>query len=225
MRELANQTGHDLEAMPSTRRGEAKVFEVPLRAATPAALRGFGRLVAPGEPAAVTIVRWPQHGRRPVVAGTGVGGGTVRGRFAMERRGGRLYASNHAVRRHYITGWFGDPAEMGPDSVPEHPDAILTHEANYHPDGGQLFVPMQPLPFVALLAPPGDDVTPASFVAFHFDGTHGIHIDPGVWHEPLFPLAPRMSFDDEQGAVHACVSVDFVGEFGGYLRVPLGNLC
>jgi ureidoglycolate lyase/seryl-tRNA synthetase len=49
-----------------------------------------------------------------------------------------------------------------------------------------------------------------------------VHIDAGVWHQPVFPIADRAVFDDKQGRVHACVSVDFVAEFGGYLEVRLG---
>lgn len=44
---------------------------------------------------------------------------------------------------------------------------IYTHEANYHPDGGHIFSPRAAAGFVALLAKPGDDVTPDDFIAFH----------------------------------------------------------
>ena len=82
-------------------------------------------------------------------------------------------------------------------------------------------MPRQRAPFVALLARPSDDITPADFVAFWFDGSTGIHIDPGVWHQPLFPAGPSLDFDDKQGRVHACIAVDFVREFGVYIEVPL----
>jgi ureidoglycolate lyase/seryl-tRNA synthetase len=58
-------------------------------------------------------------------------------------------------------------------------------------------------------------------VAFYCDGSFGIHIDPGVWHQPVFPLGSTAVFDDKQGRVHACIAVDFVIEFGCYLEVPL----
>ena len=139
----------------------------------------------------------------------------------MQRRGGLLYAVNHAVRRSYITGWYGDPATTNESTSEIDLRYIVTHEANYHPDGGQIFFPCQSAPFVALLARPGDDVSPQDFIAFYCDGKAGIHINPNVWHQPLFPLSDTMTFEDEQGAVHACVSIDFVGEFGTYLKVPL----
>jgi hypothetical protein len=65
------------------------------------------------------------------------------------------------------------------------------------------------------------DVTPEDFIAFHCDGAFGIHIDPSIWHQPVFPVGPNAVFDDKQGRVHACVAVDFIREFGWHLKVPL----
>jgi len=137
------------------------------------------------------------------------------------RRGEVQHAVNHAVGRSYITGWFGDPATAQETRRPADTSRIYTHEANYHPDGGQIFSPRQAEPFVALLARPGDDVTPDDFVAFHCDGASGLQIDPGVWHQPVFPVGDKASFDGKQGRVHACIAVDFLTEFGCYLEVPL----
>jgi ureidoglycolate lyase/seryl-tRNA synthetase len=156
-----------------------------------------------------------------VVPGTGNEGGIVEDRFEMVRRGEVQHAVNHAVDRSYITGWFSDPATAQETRAPTDTRRIYTHEANYHPDGGQIFFPRQGGPFVALLARPGDDVTPDDFVAFHCDGAAGLHIDPGVWHQPVFPVGDPVSFDGKQGRVHACISVNFLTEFGGYLEVPL----
>jgi ureidoglycolate lyase len=169
----------------------------------------------------VTIVTWPQTGWRPIVADTGNEGGVVEDSFVMERRGEVQHAVNQAVGRSYITGWYNDPSIASEQRQPIDTSRIYTHEANYHPDGGQIFSPRDGAQFVALLAKPGDDIKPDSFVAFFCDGSFGIHIDPGVWHQPVFPLAASATFDDRQGRVHACVAVDFVAEFGCYLEVPL----
>jgi hypothetical protein len=131
------------------------------------------------------------------------------------------HAVNRAVGRSYVTGWYDDPATAREDVEPRDSTRLFTHEANYHPDGGQVFCPREGAPFVALLAKPGDDVRPEDFVAFHFDGTCGVHVDPGVWHQPVFPLGARAVFDDKQGRVHACIAVDFLGEFGAYVAVPM----
>ena len=102
----------------------------------------------------------------------------------------------------------------------EHPRVLLWH-ANYHPDGGQLFFPLNGEAFVCPLALPGDDVKPEDFVAFYVDGGKGLYIHPNIWHEAVFPLAGRASFYDEQGKVHARVSCNIAAEFGVFLSVPL----
>ncbi len=206
---FSNFAALDLGALPSTARGEARIHPVRQVVATAETLSGYGHIVTDFAAGTVTIVTWPQPGWRPIVAGE------------MVRRGEVQHAVNHAVGRSYITGWFADPASASETREPGDTSRILTHEANYHPDGGQIFFPRDGAPFVALLARPGDDVTPADFVAFHCDGSFGIHIDPGVWHQPVFPVGERARFDDKQGRVHACIAIDFVGEFGCYLEVPL----
>ena len=52
----------------------------------------------------------------------------------------------------------------------------MTREANYHPDGGQVFFPVTKEPFVLLLALPGDDIKLEDFVAFYCDGSCGVQI-------------------------------------------------
>ena len=37
----------------------------------------------------------------------------------------------------------------------------------------------------------------------------------------MLPTVKRATFFDRQGKVHARISVDFPGEFGAYLRVPM----
>jgi len=218
---LTNFAAVDLSAMPSLERGEVRAHRVPLLAASDATLAGYGTRVADFAAHPVTIVTWPQPGWRPVVTGTGNEGGIVQDDFVMERRGEVQYAVNQAVQRSYITGWFTDPATASEQRPATDTTRIYTHEANYHPDGGQVFSPRGGAAFVALLARPGDDIEPDDFVAFYCDGSFGIHIDPGVWHQPVFPIAPRALFDDKQGRVHACIAVDFISEFGCYLEVPL----
>lgn len=217
----SNFSGIDLERLPSIARGEARAERVPWVVATPATLAGFGHCVEDFGRAVVTIVTWPRPGWRPIVEGTGNEGGVVEATFEMRRRGEVQHAVNHAVGRHYVTGWYADPASASPDRAPADLSRVYTHEANYHPDGGQVFFPRDGAPFVALLAKPGDDVRPESFRAFYCDGRFGLHIDPGVWHQPAFPVAGTATLDNRQGRVHACVSVDFVREFGCYLDVPL----
>ncbi len=217
---LSNFADIDLAAPPSID-GAVHVHKVPLVVADAETLRGYGHIVPDFETGQVTIMTWPQPDWRPVVPGTGNEGGIVEDRFEMVRQGEVLHAVNHAVGRSYITGWFADPATARETRAAADTSRIYTHEANYHPDGGQIFSPRNGEAYVALLARPGDDIAPDDFTAFYCDGSFGLHIDPGVWHQPVFPVGEQASFDNKQGRVHCCVAVDFVTEFGCYLEVPL----
>jgi ureidoglycolate lyase len=234
IRSSDNQCGLDLTRPPSTR--DVRVFDVPLLRATDSNLAGFGRMVRDFASAGCDITPFPLSGWRRLVEGTGDEGGVVEDVFELARVGRVQFAVNVGLGRKYVTGWYGsDPAEAedtkdpADELVPGLFDSILTHEANYHPDGGQVFS-SRGAPFVLLLARPGDDVAPASFRAFFVDpadGFSGVHISAGVWHQPAFPAAggggAASTLDNRQGKVHGCVAVDFVREFGGYLRVPLSR--
>lgn len=197
------------------------LHEVAWVQATEQSLQGYGHFIDDFASAQVQIVTWPAPGWRPVRAGTGNEGGTTEGRFEFFRQGELMCGRNHAVGGHYIIGWLADPATASAEREPADTSFVYVREANYHPDGGQVFFPASGSPFIALLARPGDDIQPADFKAFYFDGRRGIHIDPSVWHQPVFPLEPAADFDDRQGKVHACIACDFVAEFGVYLKVPL----
>ena len=210
-----------MDRMVSIHEEGIQVVDVPLRHATEETLRGFGRIVQAFDEADVDIVTWPAQGWRPIEPNTGNQGGVTQGEFEVYVDGEQICGRNHAVDGHYITGWLADPQTASPQRTAANRTRVLVREANYHPDGGQIFYPRQPMPFVALLALPGDDVKPEDFVAFFFDGRFGLHIDANVWHQPLFPVHERIVFNDKQGRVHACVACDFVEEFGVYLSVPL----
>ncbi len=197
------------------------IHEVPLVAATPESFRDFGRIETSLQAAEVEIVTWPAPGWRPVDPGTGDEGGVVEGRFEFWWAGDVLRSRNHALGRDYVLGWATDPAAASEEAAATARTSVLIGHANYHPDGGQVFFPRDGTPFVAPLALPGDDLRPEHFVAFYCDGSFGININPGVWHEAVFPLSDRATFDGKQGRVHARISCDFVEEFGLYLRVPL----
>ena len=212
-----------IDRIPSINDPDISVFDVPLVVATAESLTGLATPVASFEAAEVEIVAWPPAGWRPVVAGTGDQGGVTSGEFEVYRQGQLVLGRNHAVGGHYITGWFGDPATASADVEPHDASRVLVCEANYHPDGGQVFFPRDGAPFVALPAPPGDDVKPRDFIAYHCDGTFGVNLHPGTWHQPLYPVGDRVVFDDKQGRVHACIAVNFAVEFGVFLSVPLSQ--
>jgi hypothetical protein len=153
--------------------------------------------------------------------GTGDEAGTKEGIFDFWWEGEVLFGRNNAVKDEYLLGWSVNPDEADREKhSDDFPERVLLWHANYHPDGGQLFFPIDGSPFVTPLALPGDDVTPDKFVNFYFDGTHGLYIHPNIWHEGIFPLERKAHFYDKQGAIHARVSVNFAKEFGVFLEVP-----
>lgn len=199
------------------------VCDVPVVEATPDALKGYGYLVDDPDSHDIEIVQWPAQGWRAIDDGTGDEGGTVEGEFRFSWQDGVLYGRNEAVDDQYVLGWDHDPADPASDERGARNYLYMWH-ANYHPDGGQMFYPRDKKQFVAALALPGDDLKLSDFVAFCCDGSKGLYIHPGVWHEAVMPMGDQLTFLDRQGKVHARVSSFFADEFNAYLRVPLAGL-
>lgn len=216
----------EIAYIPTT--GVTKVFDVPVVDATTENIKGYGQIVdADPKNFPIEIVQWPVQGTRPVDANSGDQGGVTEGLFEFWWKGDTLYARNNAVGDSYLFAWSKIPEEAATKGPPNHPrDKVLIWRANYHPDGGQLFFPLDDGDkpnggFLVPLALPGDDVTPEKFVAFRCTGGKGLYIHPNIWHGAVVPLDDHSRILDRQGRVHARVSVDFVKEFGGYLSVPL----
>jgi hypothetical protein len=194
---------------------------IPVVDATTESLKGYGLLVNDPGVCEIEIATWPALGTRPVDPGTGNEAGTTEGVFVSEWRGDTLYGRNEAVGGHYILAYTTLP-EFATESSDSVPETMLLWHANYHPDGGQLFFPLEPTcPFYVPLALPGDDITPDRFVCFRFDGRHGLYIHPNIWHEGVFAFRGTQRFFDKQGAVHARISVDFAREFGCLVECPI----
>ena len=204
---------------PST--GVRRIHATPLVTATAASLSGYGCLVDDPKTFPIEIVRWPAQGWRPIDENSGDQGGVVEGLFEFCWKGEILYARNNAVGDSYLFGWSNWPEEAAASPSGRVRERALIWRANYHPDGGQLFYPLNGHGFVVPLALPGDDVTPDRFVTFFCDARCGLYLHPNVWHGALVPLDDQAEFLDRQGRVHARVSVNFVEEFGCYLGAPL----
>src|SRR5262245_31511219 len=123
-----------------------KRVPIPVVEATSEVLRPFGRLISAPEECRIEIVRWPAQGSRPVDLDTGDQGGTTEGVFVSEWRGDVLYGRNEAVGGHYILAYAQQPELARLDHV-DQPRRMLLWHANYHPDGGQLFFPLDSKPF------------------------------------------------------------------------------
>lgn len=194
---------------------------VPLIDATDQTVEGFGRLVDDPDSCEIEIVQWPAQGWRPIDDGTGDEAGWVEGVFHGGWRGDVLYGANEAVDGNYVLGWSTDPQKASSERQTVPRTHVLLWHMNYHPDGGQLFYPLDRQPFVVPVAPPGDDLTPEKVIAFWCDGSKGLYIHPNIWHEGIFPVEDNQRFLDRQGHVHARVSCNVGEEFGVYLSVPL----
>ena len=198
-----------------------RYHKVPVVRATTENFHRFGRFVFDFHKEQVIITPWPGR-KRPVQEPSGCGGGVVVGDFDLHWQGKELKldwkieeakANNYGVRGNYTVGVLAE----------DLPNTFLVREAGYHPDGGQVTMPTDGRSFIALMAPPGDDLTPEHFVAFFFDGSFGFQMFPGVWHQPPIPLATKQYYFNKQGAIHACVQVDTVDEFGCWLSIELQN--
>jgi len=195
--------------------------DVPLIEATAKSVKDYGYLVDDPDSCEIEIVTWPAQGWRPVDQETGNQGGFVEGVFRGEWRGDVLMGTNDAVGGHYVLGWSTDPQFASSESQTVARDQVLLWHFNYHPDGGQLFFPLEKKPFVVPVALAGDDLSPDKVIAFWCDGSQGFYIHPGIWHEGIFPVEAEQDFLDRQGRVHARISCDIGEEFGVYLSVPL----
>ena len=198
-------------------------FDVPVIVATDDSVKEYGCLVTDPDTFEIEIVRWPAQGWRPIDEDTGDEGGFVEGVFHGNWKGDVLYGSNEAVNGNYVLGWSTDPQSASGETATCPREKVLLWHMNYHPDGGQMFFPLDRQPFVVPVALLGDDLTPEKVVAFWCDGSTGLYIHPGIWHEGIFPVEDNQRFLDRQGRVHARVSCDIGQEFGVYLSVPLSK--
>lgn len=196
-------------------------YDLPLVIATDTTVDGFGCLVDDPDDFEIEIVQWPAQGWRPVDAGTGDEAGFVEGVFHSEWHGQVLRAKNDAVNGDYVLGWSDNPGQASEDVNQEQPQRVLLWHLNYHPDGGQMFFPLDGQPFVVPLAMPGDDLALEDIVVLWCDGSQGLYIHPGIWHEGVFASSGAQSFRDRQGKVHARISCNIAQEFGVFLNAPL----
>ena len=197
--------------------------KIPIVKASAESVKTYGCLVDDPDHFEIEITRWPAKSWRPVDTDSGNEGGVKEGIFYSSWKGDILYGSNEAVGGNYILGYNTDPAEAD-ESHTSKPAKILLWHCNYHPDGGQLFFPLDKKPFLVPVALPGDDVKPVDFICFLCDGTQGLYIHADIWHEGVFALNGTQRFLDRQGAVHARVSVDFAREFNCLLEISIADI-
>ena len=64
----------------------------------------------------------------------------------------------------------------------------------YHPIGSQAFIPMQPAPYLVVVARPGKNLSVDQLVAFRAEGHQGVNYHAAVWHHPLLVLQENHDF-------------------------------
>src|SRR5215510_10264281 len=116
--------------------------EIKVVEATEETLKGYGRIERDFPSAKIEIVRWPAQGTRPVDPDTGDQGGTTEGVFVSEWQGDILYGRNEAVGGRYVLAYAVVP-ELARTGHTNPPRSMMLWHANYHPDGGQLFFPLE----------------------------------------------------------------------------------
>jgi ureidoglycolate lyase len=82
-----------------------------------------------------------------------------------------------------------------------------------HPLGSQLFMPLEMQRFVIVVAPPGDQIDPASVRAFVSNGRQGVNYACCTWHHPLLALDRHGEF----------LVVDRAGRGGNCDEMALGE--
>mmetsp|Transcript_6384 Transcript_6384/g.16219 ORF Transcript_6384/g.16219 Transcript_6384/m.16219 type:complete len:252 (-) Transcript_6384:513-1268(-) len=214
-----------------------EVVDVPLEPATNESLAGLGFIVDDPNDWVETshtggrfeITPWPTPGWRSLDPHTGDEAGTTEGDFDVYWQGDYFYGNNLAiesVNNLYLDGLGALPELASHEEPPKgETDAIYLWMSDYHPDGGQLFWPDRPIPFVVCLGPSsvGDDVKPEDMRAFSIPAGKGAYFHPGTWHNGVYVHrnhAPAR-FLTRQGRIHARVSASWANEFQKVLRVPL----
>lgn len=83
-----------------------------------------------------------------------------------------------------------------------------------HPLGSQLFMPLRADPFLVVVAPRGDTVTPESVTAFFTTGSQGVNYHKGTWHHPVIALREDSEFLvlDREGPGENCEECSFEPE-------------
>jgi ureidoglycolate lyase len=211
------------------------VLELNTTPATEESLKGYGFLI--DHPDVITtskknfeIVTWPKQGWRSLDPDTGNEAGTTEGNFKVRWEGDYYFAENLAVsttNNKYLDG-LGVPPEFASreqDKCTGDGNTIYLWMSDYHPDGGQLFWPLTPIPFVVALglSKYGDDIRPENMSAFSVPAGYGVYIHPNTWHNGVYvrkDYTPA-TFLTRQGKVHARVSASWASEFNTLLKVKL----
>ncbi|MCT9119051.1 ureidoglycolate lyase [Cupriavidus gilardii] len=82
-----------------------------------------------------------------------------------------------------------------------------------HPLGSQAFIPLGDVPFLVVVAPPGDTIAPQAVRAFVTNGRQGVNYRKGVWHHSLIVTegVARFIVVDRGGPGNNCDELELAG--------------
>jgi len=85
-----------------------------------------------------------------------------------------------------------------------------------HPLGSQAFIPLQKNPYVIVVAPVNETVSPKDLCAFIAEGDQGVNYKRNLWHHPLLTLTADHDFlvVDRGGPGENCEELWFTEEQG-----------
>jgi ureidoglycolate lyase/seryl-tRNA synthetase len=207
---------------------EKDVIFLPTVIATNKSLETMGKLVSNFDEEECKLVSWPRNSNeRPLMANTG--------HSPIMEDSFKIWWKDDMAHGHNL-GLGNAPYDVG-RMAPFDQSYLLTREINYHPDGSQIFFPKSQKPFLMVLGVPGDEIVwkpnnvlkikgyiPCKFVTFYFDGTQGVHLYPGTWHQPPIPLTDSLEFFNKQAKTHACVGYDILKEDKKWFGIHLWGL-
>ena len=101
-----------------------------------------------------------------------------------------LLGRNEAVGGHYVIGFRELPEQAAAGVALAGDAACCCGIATTIPTAASSSGRSTASPSSCRCAKPGDDLKPEDFVAFWSDGSFGIYIHPGIWHEGVFPVEP-----------------------------------
>ncbi len=189
-------------------------YDVPLKKLNSQNVQGLGSVFTDLADVELELCQWPTLGKRSLIPGSGYGS-VIEEEFKVYWRGKTILSAGHQNARGGVAGKVLVESES--DSK-----YALVHWLSAHLDAGEAFIPKNGEPSIFLVAPPKDDVQPEDFVALYSDGSHGIHMHPGVWHtNPLTLSGHEVVYQRKQGSIYATVDCVLARESNTWLKIPL----
>lgn len=193
---------------------KVQYYEMSVKPLTPENVEGLGVIFTDFKTANIELCPWPVTGKRSLISPGGYSS-VHQEEFKVFWRGSTILSAGHQNARGGASGKIWVDPNTGKQFA-------LVQWFSAHLDAGEAFVAPKGQPWIFLLAPPKDDVTPDDFIALYSDGDCGLSIHPGVWHTAPISLSEQeIVFKRKQGSIYATIDCLLVQEHNTWLKVPL----